>query len=114
MSGDITLTSPSGKSTVRISTHGATVLSWIVNSNERIFLSKLANADHPVSGKGIRGGIPVVFPNFGPWDLGPQHGFARGKQWTIASQTASCAVLVLVNDAETERIWNHKFELRYY
>ena len=23
---------------------------------------------------------------FGPWDLGPQHGFARTSRWTLASK----------------------------
>ena len=27
--------------------------------------------------KAIRGGIPVCFPQFGPWEFGAQHGFAR-------------------------------------
>lgn len=33
--------------------------------------------------KAIRGGIPVVFPQFGPWELGPQHGFARISKWEL-------------------------------
>ena len=49
----IQLTSDSGCSTARISTHGATVLSWCVKGNERIFLSKLANHENPKTGKGI-------------------------------------------------------------
>lgn len=36
--------------------------------------------------KAIRGGIPLVFPNFGPWDLGPQHGFARISTWTLLDE----------------------------
>lgn len=36
--------------------------------------------------KAIRGGIPLVFPNFGPWDLGPQHGFARISMWTLLDE----------------------------
>ena len=24
--------------------------------------------------------------NFGPWNLGPQHGFARTSQWTVSQQ----------------------------
>ena len=24
--------------------------------------------------------------NFGPWSLGPQHGFARTSQWTVCQQ----------------------------
>jgi len=34
--------------------------------------------------KAVRGGIPICFPNFGPWKAGPQHGFARtSNDWKI-------------------------------
>ena len=36
----------------------------------------------------FRGGIPLCFPVFGPWDDGrPQHGFARqSNDWTLKEQ----------------------------
>lgn len=103
----------SGSCSATVSTHGATVLSWNVDGKELLFLSKLANASNPNPGKGIRGGIPVVFPNFGPWECGPQHGFARGKQWEVTSQTPAAVVFTLQNDEETEKVWAHKFLLTY-
>lgn len=109
----IELISDSSVSSCKISTHGATVLSWKVNGNERIFLSKLADETNPKPGKGIRGGIPLVFPNFGPWSLGPQHGFARYKQWTIESKTDRSAKFILMSDDETEKMWPNKFQLIY-
>lgn len=109
----IELNSDSGVSSCKISTHGATVLSWKVNGNERIFLSSLAGEESPKQGKGIRGGIPVVFPNFGPWECGPQHGFARYKEWKVESSTDRSAKFVLLSDDETEAMWQHKFELIY-
>ena len=34
--------------------------------------------------KAVRGGIPICFPNFGPWKLGAQHGFARtSNDWKV-------------------------------
>ena len=45
--------------------------------------------------KAIRGGIPVVFPNFGPWKLGPQHGFARISQWTVELKGDDYVILTL-------------------
>lgn len=27
-----------------------------------------------------------MFPNFGAWELGPQHGFARISTWTLLEQ----------------------------
>jgi len=37
-------------------------------------------------GKVIRGGVPIIFPWFGPRSdgkPGPQHGFARSTEWTV-------------------------------
>ena len=34
--------------------------------------------------KAVRGGIPICFPNFGPWKFGAQHGFARtSNSWRV-------------------------------
>ena len=37
----------------------------------------------------LRGGIPLCFPVFGPWDNGrPQHGFARNSNdWIVKEKT---------------------------
>ena len=60
---------------------GATIISWIVEGQEKIFVSKKAIMD---GSKAIRGGVPVCFPNFGPWSNGPQHGFARNSpDWKV-------------------------------
>jgi D-hexose-6-phosphate mutarotase len=59
---------------------GATITSF-VNSNgkESLFLSSLAKTD---GSKATRGGIPLVFPQFGqPNKDMPQHGFLRNNYW---------------------------------
>ena len=58
---------------------GATLTSWVNNSVDRIFVSSKAIYTGP---KAIRGGIPLVFPQFGPKGPLPQHGFARVSKWT--------------------------------
>jgi len=69
--------------------------------------------------KAIRGGIPIVFPNFGPWSQGPQHGFARIQRWQVEQQPATdasgdvTAVFLLIDNEETRALWDFKFELRY-
>lgn len=80
---------------------GATVISWKAREKggpgepiERIFVSSKAILD---GSKAIRGGIPVVFPCFGPPEHPdhsklPQHGFARNEFWTFDS-------VVMDNDA---------------
>jgi glucose-6-phosphate 1-epimerase len=64
-------------------------------------------------GKAIRGGIPIVWPQFGPGPL-PQHGFARVKTWRVGKKNTNGDVsveLLLSNDEETLKVWPHKFNL---
>ncbi|KAJ7103523.1 galactose mutarotase-like domain-containing protein [Mycena belliarum] len=85
---DIVLHHPKGSS-VQILLYGATIVSWKSPTNnappaERLFVSASAITD---GSKPVRGGIPVVFPCFGPpthREHGslPQHGFARSSNWS--------------------------------
>ncbi len=64
-------------------------------------------------GKAIRGGIPLVWPQFGPGPL-PQHGFARVKTWRVSKKNTSGDVSVdlqLSDDEDTLKVWPHKFTL---
>lgn len=79
---------PSGDA-VTVYLHGATVTSWkSSDGDEKIFLSTASALDGSAA---IRGGIPVVFPNFGsPPKEGqtsqmPSHGFARNSTWSFDS-----------------------------
>jgi len=80
----IKATIPSGD-TVEIYRHGATVSSWNSSRGEQhIFLSTASALDGSAA---LRGGIPVVFPNFGTPPTNhstsqmPSHGFARNSTW---------------------------------
>jgi len=58
----------------------------------------LSSRSHFEEGRSIRGGIPIVFPWFGPntHDANaPQHGWARTAEWELWSQSESGAVLGL-------------------
>jgi glucose-6-phosphate 1-epimerase len=96
-----------------ISEYGAQVLSWVHPSErELLFLSPTAVFE---PGKAIRGGIPIVFPQFGKGEL-PSHGFARTKRWKVVReqvrQDGPIAVgLRLQSDGSTESIWPHPFAL---
>ena len=91
----VTATLPTGD-TVSILLHGATVTSWTTpNPNspstprENLFLSSAAVLD---GSKPVRGGIPLVFPVFGPPPEGsklPQHGFARNVKWEFLGKSTS-------------------------
>jgi len=107
-----------GNSSVTIVPFGATIISWIVDGQERIFVSKDAIMD---GSKAIRGGVPVCFPNFGPWSLGPQHGFARNsKEWKVNHEPKVDInngdvelILELSDSEETRKLWDQKFTLVY-
>lgn len=94
-----------------ISEYGAQVLSWKCPAErELLFTSKAAVFE---IGKPIRGGVPVIFPQFGKGVL-PQHGFARVRSWrvvreSIAAADAVSVTLRLNSDEETERVWEHPF-----
>ncbi|OJJ44541.1 hypothetical protein ASPZODRAFT_134623 [Penicilliopsis zonata CBS 506.65] len=73
--------------------YGATVTSWkLADGKEQLFLSEKAILD---GSKPIRGGIPVVFPVFGPPPQNhatsalPQHGFARSSNWEFLGKSSS-------------------------
>uniref|UniRef100_A0A224YQC5 glucose-6-phosphate 1-epimerase n=1 Tax=Rhipicephalus zambeziensis TaxID=60191 RepID=A0A224YQC5_9ACAR len=104
------------EATACIHLHGATLISWVFKGKELIFVSDKAIFDNK---KAIRGGIPFVFPNFGPWSLGPQHGFARISRWTVHEQPhavadgGSAVTLALQDTEETRKMWNFKFRVLY-
>ena len=97
---------------VEVSLHGGHVLSWTRPAgDEMLFLSRRAALDGKSA---IRGGVPVVFPQFGPGPL-PRHGFARTARWSLAGVHAEesrvAARLALRDDEETRRLWPHAFRL---
>src|SRR5436190_23942247 len=38
-------------------------------------------------GQAIRGGVPIIFPWFGPREASPSHGFARTTEWELHEAT---------------------------
>jgi glucose-6-phosphate 1-epimerase len=83
-----------------------------------LFLSSRATY---APGKSIRGGVPVVFPWFGPHATerqAPMHGFARTRSWRLLAgdpgePDAAVVELGLTDDAETRAAWPPSFSLRY-
>lgn len=103
-----TLTHTASGACCQIHETGATVLSYKDSSTkEWLFLSRDAVLD---GRKAVRGGIPLVFPIFGPSPDGstmPQHGFARVNKWTFneasssATDTAESASCIYTLDSGT-------------
>ena len=73
-----------------IALHGAQLLSWKTghssvgdapaDGRERLFLSERARF---AEGAAIRGGVPVIFPQFAGRGPLPKHGFARTLPWRL-------------------------------
>lgn len=92
--------------------HGAHLVSWVpAGAEEQLYLSPRSAF---ATGQAIRGGVPVIFPQFA--ERGPlqRHGFARTKPWQLVSAEVGAddalAVLRLSDDAATRMVWPQAFE----
>lgn len=73
-------------STAEIYQHGAHVTHFQKNSESPLFFMSAQSefaADKP-----IRGGVPIIFPWFGPREGAPAHGIARTARWDLITTTA--------------------------
>lgn len=95
--------------TALVALHGAHVLSWIPSGNrERLFVSERARFDGKSA---IRGGVPLIFPQFSERGTGMRHGFARVVAWRYTGVESEHAVFELRNDERTAH-WPHAFLAR--
>lgn len=102
----IRLAHPSGSS-AEVHPHGAHVTSWIpAGGSEALFLSRAARFG---PGAAIRGGVPVIFPQFAELGPLPKHGFARTAAWERVEGSDARAVLRLRDSEATRALWPHAF-----
>lgn len=88
---------------------GAHVTSWITaDGREQLYLSARAHLDGSAA---IRGGIPVIFPQFATEGPLPKHGFARTAAWGLVAGTdgEAAATFALGDSPETRAVWPHAF-----
>ncbi|MBT9494225.1 MAG: D-hexose-6-phosphate mutarotase [Paucibacter sp.] len=108
----VELVSPDGaRATVLL--HGGHLVSWQpAGADEQLYLSPKSEF---ASGQAIRGGVPVIFPQFAARGPLQRHGFARTKPWALVMAERGAddalAVLRLTDDAATRMFWPHAFEL---
>lgn len=109
---DLTVSLALGELGAKVTLFGATVLSFTIRGSEVLFVSKDAILDHS---KPIRGGIPIVFPQFGAGNGAlPSHGFARTSIWKIIDESPSRVVMALSwQDDLSSKAWKHAFRLEY-
>ena len=95
--------------TAEVYLHGAHVTSWVpAGGSEPLFLSRAATI---APGKAIRGGVPVVFPQFAGMGPLPKHGFARTQAWERVDDAdrPEAVRLRLRDSAGTRALWPHAF-----
>ena len=95
---------------------GAHLVSWIpAGGEERLYLSERSPFE---PGRPIRGGIPVVFPQFADRGALAQHGFARTQAWTFTgveqTEEGARAGFVLESSPATIAAWPHAFRLELF
>jgi len=98
-----------------VTLHGGHVVSWLPagGHGEQLYLSPRSGF---APGQAIRGGVPVVFPQFSDRGPLPRHGFARNRAWQLLragddADGAATVVLGLSDDAATRAIWPYAFAL---
>lgn len=99
-----------------VALQGGQLLSWKPSDgHERLFHGR---ATRYGAGRGIRAGIPVIFPQFSDRGPLPRHGFARTRAWRFegvdGDRDHGHAVFALDDDDATRRVWSHAFALRLH
>jgi glucose-6-phosphate 1-epimerase len=106
----VLLSTPEG-ARLELTLHGAQVLSWLpAAGGEQLFLSRTSEYR---PGAAIRGGVPLIFPQFAGRGPLPKHGFARTLPWELLSSEDAAAVLRLQDSPATRAIWPYAFRLEY-
>lgn len=97
---------------VDVNESGAQVCSWVdAQGRERLFLSPNAVFE---SGQAIRGGVPVIFPQFAGRGALAKHGFARILPWCAGNGETfddgrSGLRLTLDSSEATRTLWPFEF-----
>ncbi len=107
----LTLVAPDG-ARAEIYLYGAHVTSWApAGGRERLFMSRKSAFR---AGSPIRGGIPVVFPQFGGGGPLPLHGLVRLMSWEFVSADVvgkgATATLRVRDTEESRRQWPFSFQ----
>ncbi len=106
----VVLSAPDG-ARAEIYLHGAHVTSWVpAAGNEQLFLSQTSEFSPQTA---IRGGVPVIFPQFSGMGPLPKHGFARRMDWEFIEAglqaAAARAVFRLKDTLATRSAWPYAF-----
>ena len=111
----VLLRAPDGAEAI-VTLYGAHLVSWKgSDGRQRLFCSAASALD---GSKAIRGGVPVIFPQFGEQGTGLRHGFARVSDWHVLDSGVedgeAIALFTLAEEdlkPEYTRAWRHSFSL---
>ena len=111
----VRLAAPDGAEAT-ITLYGAHLISWKgADGRERLFCSARSALDGSAA---IRGGVPVIFPQFSTRGSGMRHGFARVSQWRLQDsglQDGAAFALFVLTEADLApqlaAAWPHRFAL---
>lgn len=111
--GSVRLEHPAG-GLAEVYLQGAQVGTWTRPDGEGVLFVSRERRLEP--GVPLRGGIPVIFPQFARLGPLPQHAFVRTLPWDLVEQGidgtgAARALLRRVDDAGTRAVWPHRFAL---
>jgi glucose-6-phosphate 1-epimerase len=92
--------------------HGGHLVSWIpAGGQEQFYVSPTSRYG---DGQAVRGGVPVIFPQFANRGTLPRHGLLRTRGWqlldTASHGSHAQAVLRFAANDDTRRLWPHEFE----
>lgn len=97
------------------SPQGGTICQWWgADGAERLYLSP---TNPWAATDAIRGGVPVIFPQFAARGPLPKHGVARAARWSVVGQGTDEAdgcgwvTLIFSDSPDTFAVWPHRFRL---
>jgi glucose-6-phosphate 1-epimerase len=108
------LEAPGGEAEIYL--HGAHVAQFTPRGHAPLLFVSRESAFAP--GQPIRGGVPVIFPWFGPREDGPLHGMARLLEWSVADvrrvDDALEMVLELAPETPPHPAWPNGAALQFF
>ncbi|MDB5948677.1 MAG: putative glucose-6-phosphate 1-epimerase [Massilia sp.] len=112
----VQVTAPDGAQAI-VTLYGAHLVSWkSAGGAEHLFCSARSALD---GSRAIRGGVPVIFPQFNERGTGMRHGFARVSDWALVDSgidgdTAFAVFALEPHDLSPDiaQAWPHDFMLR--
>ncbi|TDM09627.1 MAG: D-hexose-6-phosphate mutarotase [Ideonella sp. MAG2] len=106
------LRAPDG-STAIVLLHGGHLVSWVpLGQGEQLYLSPTSRYG---GGASVRGGVPVIFPQFNQRGPLPRHGLVRTRRWQAVESVVrgghALGVLRFDSNEETLALWPQAFSL---